>query len=89
MEKAVREAEEIARTKNIPVETDPVAAAFAVCETTRNNISSMRQDVMHKRLTEIDAINGAIVEAGRELGIATPVNSDLVRRVKEIETSYT
>ena len=88
MEKAIREAELVARAKDIPVETDPVQAAFAVSRATENNISSMLQDVLQKRLTEIDAINGAIVTAGLELGIATPVNSELVRNVKELEASY-
>jgi 2-dehydropantoate 2-reductase len=88
MENAVNEAELVARAKGIPVDTDPVAATIAVCRTTANNISSMLQDVHQKRLTEIDAINGAIVAEGMQLGIATPVNADLVRRVKELEASY-
>ncbi len=88
METAVREAERVARAKNIPVETDPVQATFAVCEATRHNTSSMRQDVLQKRLTEIDAINGAIVAAGAECGIATPANAELVRLIRELEASY-
>lgn len=88
MEKAIREAEQIARAKNIPVEFDPVQRAFSVCKTTAKNTSSMLQDVKQQRVTEIDAINGAIVEEGKKLGIPTPVNAELVRQIKELEASY-
>ncbi len=88
MQKAVMEAAAIARAKDIPVVDDPVSATFKVCRTTRNNISSMLQDVMHQRPTEIDAINGAVVAAGEQLGIATPVNRELVRQIKVIEAAY-
>lgn len=88
MEKAVREAEIIARAKGIEVDADPVAATFAVCRTTANNTSSMLQDVQQKRRTEIDAINGAIVVEGMKLGIPAPVNAELVRQIKELERSY-
>ncbi|MHB8810798.1 MAG: ketopantoate reductase family protein [Desulfobulbaceae bacterium] len=85
---AVREAEAVARAGNIPIDEDPVAATFRVCEATRNNISSMHQDIRNRRRTEIDAINGAVVAAGRELGIPTPVNDELVRQVKELEAAF-
>jgi 2-dehydropantoate 2-reductase len=89
MTKAVREAESIAREKGIPVKDDPVEETFKVCVMTAKNISSMHQDVLHGRLTEIDAINGAVVAEGKRLGIATPVNIELVRKIKQIEASYT
>jgi 2-dehydropantoate 2-reductase len=44
--------------------------------------SSMLQDILHGRRTEIDYLNGAVVAAGRRLGVATPYNaciSDLIR----------
>lgn len=87
MEQAVREAEAVARAKNIPVAGDPVAATLTVCERTGHNISSMLQDVNNGRRTEIEAINGAIVAEGERLGIATPVNRELVRLVREIEAA--
>ncbi len=88
MQKAVNEAVAVARAKDIPIVDDPVSATFKVCRTTRNNVSSMLQDVMHQRPTEIDAINGAVVAAGEQLGIATPVNRELVRQIKAIEAAY-
>ena len=67
---------------------DPLAMTLDVCRKTARNISSMLQDINNKRVTEIDSINGALVDAGRQLSIPVPVNEELVRRVKEIESSY-
>jgi len=88
MTEAVREAEKIAYALNVPVLEDPVQAAFQVCEATSSNISSMLQDVRKKRITEIEAINGAIVKEGKKLAIPTPFNEELVTRIKKLENSY-
>lgn len=85
---AVREAESVARGRGITIGDDPYAATVTVCRKTADNISSMLQDVRNERRTEIDAINGAILLEGRELGIATPENLLLVSQVKEIEAGY-
>ncbi|MFZ5798426.1 MAG: ketopantoate reductase family protein [Desulfobulbaceae bacterium] len=88
MTQAVREAEAVARARGIPVDEDPVTVTFRVCEATGNNISSMFQDILSRRRTEIDAINGAIVVAGGKLGIPTPINAELVRQIKDIEAAF-
>jgi 2-dehydropantoate 2-reductase len=49
------------------------------------NISSMRQDVLAGRPTEIDYINGYVVKKAHEFGIPCPCNEQLVRMVKENE----
>jgi 2-dehydropantoate 2-reductase len=86
--KAVREATAVARALGIPIMGDPVVATLEVCRATAENISSMLQDVQQRRSTEIDAINGAIVEHGHRLLVPVPVNELLVRKVKEIEANY-
>jgi 2-dehydropantoate 2-reductase len=63
----------------------PVAKVLAVAAATAQNRSSLLQDLSNNRLTEIDAINGAIVEAGIRLGIPTPVNQTLTLLVKTFE----
>jgi 2-dehydropantoate 2-reductase len=50
---------------------------------------SMLQDIEHKRLTEIDAINGAVVATATRLGMDAPVNRTLVALVKLKETLRT
>lgn len=46
---------------------------------------SMLQSIERGTITEIDYINGAIVQAGQRLGVPTPVNETLVACVKGIE----
>ncbi|MDR3629762.1 MAG: 2-dehydropantoate 2-reductase [Desulfocapsaceae bacterium] len=88
MRAAVAEAQEVALAKGISIINDPYETTVSVCRATALNISSMRQDVVKKRLTEIDAINGAVVREATKLGIKTPVNESLVRRIKAIERTY-
>ena len=63
---------------------DVVAAVTDACWRTRDNMSSMLQDVRRGRRTEIDYINGAIVGEAATLGIDTPVNEMLVQRVRAL-----
>ncbi len=53
---------------------------------TRNHRSSMLQDIIRGKRTEIDYINGKVVELGREYGIPTPYNNAVVKivRAKEV-----
>lgn len=86
---AVTEAARIAKRKRIKlIYDDPLAKVEAVCEGTSKNLSSMLQDVLRKKRTEIHFINGVIVRLGQELGIDVPTNKFLVDLVKTIETSY-
>ena len=88
MKEAVAEAETIARKLGIEIAADPYAATVDVCKKTANNFSSMLQDIRNNRRTEIDAINGAVMQHGLELNIATPENLLLVKQVKEIEDNF-
>ena len=86
---AVTEAARIAKRKRIKlIYDDPLAKVEAVCEGTSANLSSMLQDVLRKKRTEIHFINGVIVRLGQELGINVETNKFLVDIVKTIETSY-
>ncbi|ODA41662.1 ketopantoate reductase family protein [Desulfosporosinus sp. BG] len=49
---------------------------------------SMRQDMEAKRLSEVELFSGAVLELGRKYNVATPVNEELYRRIKEIEAKY-
>jgi len=89
LREAVTEATRIAKRKRIKlIYDDPLAKVEAVCEATATNVSSMLQDVLKKKRTEIDFINGVIVRQGQELGLPVPVNSILLNLVKTIEASY-
>ena len=47
--------------------------------------SSMAQDVVKGRQTEIEYMNGYTVQRGREVGIPTPVSAAIVEVVKQID----
>lgn len=55
---------------------------------TADNQTSMLVDVLNQRKTEIMAINGAVVQKAKELGLAVPVNETLVNLVLAKEKSY-
>jgi 2-dehydropantoate 2-reductase len=88
MTAAVREGQQVAEKIGIVLADDPLQTTLAVCRATAANRSSMLQDVRAGRPTEIDAINGALLRKAAELGIAAPVNTELVRQVKAIEQVF-
>lgn len=89
MRGAVQEAIKVAKRKRVKLAyDDPIQKVESVCKATAMNISSMLQDVLNKKRTEIDSINGAIVRQAKSLGIATPVNDALANLVRTIESSY-
>jgi len=61
-----------------------IEAAFAAH---RQHTPSMLQDILAGRLTEIDAINGAIVLHGRKRGVSTPYNDAVTSLVRAIHRS--
>ena len=90
MKTAALEAAAVATAKGITLPfPDPVERVKQVATMTATNHSSMLQDVLGKRPTEIDAINGKIVEQGLVLGIATPVNAALTSLMRAIQKNYT
>jgi len=88
LESLVQEAWEVAKRKEIKLYRDPVEHTKEVCRLSAGNMSSMLQDVTKKRKTEIDVINGAVVEEGKKLGIETPVNAVITKLVKVREKTY-
>lgn len=81
MAEAAREVAAVASARGVRLADDPAAEAMAVAERTADNRSSMLQDVLRGARTEIDAICGEVVRAGREAGVPTPVNARLHRAV--------
>ncbi|WP_394222060.1 ketopantoate reductase family protein [Alteromonas gracilis] len=67
------------------VEDEVHADVLCVATATGENYSSMHQDVSHGRQTEIDAINGYLVDKAKKKGIHVPVNTLLVERVQALK----
>jgi 2-dehydropantoate 2-reductase len=57
--------------------SDPAAEVERVARQTGDNCSSMLQDVTRGAPTEIDAINGAVVEAAEAMGLNVPITETL------------
>lgn len=80
---AAEETAEVARRQGIKLPY--VDASFQVMDVARRtaaNISSMLADMRRGAPTEVDAINGAVVENGERLQVPTPVNWTMWRMVQ-------
>lgn len=91
MDLAIDEAAAVARAKGIRV--DPAATRRMLDDLvgeggTGDNRSSVCVDVLKRRPTEIDVINGVVVRLGREIGLPTPVNETFYAAVKGLEAQY-
>ncbi len=85
----LREAIAVAQAQGIAVdEHERWEAITGLLRRASGGKSSMLQDVERRRRTEIDVINGAIVEAGRRLGIPTPHNDSMVWLIKALESTF-
>lgn len=51
----------------------------------RGVVPSMRMDIEAGRKCEVDAINGAVCEAGREYGVPTPVCDQVTEMIRRLE----
>jgi len=79
----------VAQAKGIALDHDERWAAITgLLETAIGGKASMLQDVEAQRQTEIDVINGAIVTAGHEAGVPTPVNALMVAMVTALQGRY-
>ncbi len=75
MGEIAEEAASVARAMGITLPFQSARSAVeAVARRSGENVSSMLQDVLRGSQTEVDAINGKIVELGEEHGVPVPVN---------------
>jgi 2-dehydropantoate 2-reductase len=84
---AAAEAQAVAVATGLTLSGEPEARLRQVCTATAANHSSMLQDILAGRPTEIEALNAQVVIRGRALGLATPVNDLLTRLLKAAEQS--
>src|SRR5262245_38254288 len=81
-----RESNARAMALGYPIDAgERVETILALLERAVPTKASMLQDFEAGRRTEIDVINGAVVKAGNEEGVATPLNKALFRLVKGCE----
>jgi len=86
---AVKEALEVAKLKEVTLpERDYIDLMYSVAEKTYNNKNSMLQDFLKDKPTEIDFLNGKIVEFANEIDREVPINELLTFLIKGLERSF-
>jgi len=87
MKRIIQEACQVAHADGIGIDSDQmIEKTVTVCKNTQNNFCSMLQDILAKRKTEIDSINGAVIDIAKQHNIDTPYNATIYRLVKYKET---
>ncbi|TFF98253.1 MAG: 2-dehydropantoate 2-reductase [Promethearchaeota archaeon] len=88
MAEAVKEAVEVALKKGISLpDKDYRELMFEVARKTKDNVNSMLQDILKGKQTEIDFINGKIVQYAEKMEVSVPINKSLTYLVKGLERS--
>ena len=82
----LNETQAVASTQGINFEDSLMDRVIANLEFGSDHYSSMYQDLKAGRTTEIDFINGAISELGKQNSIPTPVNDTITDLVHALET---
>jgi 2-dehydropantoate 2-reductase len=85
----IAEGEAVARALGIQLHGDPRALVEKGANAPGKHKASMLQDVLAKRLTEVDFMNGAIVNCGETHGVPTPLNKTMWALIKGLERSWT
>jgi 2-dehydropantoate 2-reductase len=85
MRDVVAECLAVAQLEGVQVVGDVNAAIRKIAETMPSQLSSTAQDLARGKRSEIDYLNGLIVQRGEALGIATPANRVLWALVKLLE----
>jgi 2-dehydropantoate 2-reductase len=79
----------VARAQGLDIDLDErIARIHAVLANAGDGKASMLQDVEARRATEIATVNGAVVEIGARLGVATPLNETVVALLRGLERSW-
>ncbi len=86
-DKIIDEVMAVTKAKNITLPDPDTVTKLKSVHRKKMNKPSMLQHVLAGRKTEIDSINGALIEEARVFGIATPYNEALVALLKGREQS--
>jgi len=84
----IAEGEAVAKVIGIELRGDPRDLVQKGANAPGKHRASMLQDVLAKRQTEVDFMNGAIVKWGEKNGIPTPMNKAVWELMKGLEHSW-
>jgi 2-dehydropantoate 2-reductase len=79
----------VAARKKIPLQRQAAHAFLrSVAEEARSHYPSMLVDVKHRRQTEIECLNGAVLREAERLGVDAPFNRAVYSLIRVLESSY-
>jgi 2-dehydropantoate 2-reductase len=83
MMQIIKEISQVADAKGLYLKQEEIYHQVKdVCFKTTKNFSSMLQDIMAKKQTEIASLNGMVVTYGKQCGIDVPMNTSLTELIK-------
>lgn len=85
----IAEGEAVAKALGVQLHGNPRDMVQKGANAPGKHNASMLQDVLIKRLTEVDFMNGAIVHWGEKTGVPTPLNKAMWALIKGLEHSWT
>jgi 2-dehydropantoate 2-reductase len=85
----IEEAAAVCAAAGIVLTRDPAEAVEEAIREAYGHKPSMLQDVLARRPTEIDVLNGGIAGEGRRAGVATPAHDSMVALVHGLESAWT
>jgi len=84
----ISEGEAVAKKLGIELHGDPRQLVQKGANAPGKHRASMLQDVLAKRQTEVDFMNGAIVKWGEKSGVPTPLNRAIWQLIKGLEHAW-
>lgn len=84
----VDEGKAVAEALGVELDSDPDELVDHGREVAYHHKASMLQDVLARRPTEVDSLNGGVVRCGRETGIPTPMNEAVRALIQGLERSW-
>jgi 2-dehydropantoate 2-reductase len=84
----IAEGEAVAGKLGIVLHGDPRQLVRKGASAPGKHRASMLQDILAKRQTEVDFMNGAIVKWGERFGVPTPLNKAVWELIKGLEQSW-
>jgi len=85
LEEICKEGIRVANAEGVGVDNEVIQKAKEIAYKTADNISSMLQDILKGKKTEVEEINGEIVKIAKKHGIEAPLNEFLTYAIKAME----
>lgn len=86
---AMREVIAVAQKAHVDLTEKDLDDYLKLAETLNpEGMPSMRQDGLAKRLSEVELFSGTLIRKAEALGVDVPVNRELYKTVREIESTY-